>query len=530
MAHEPARDPSAHATAAGSAQSREEAILDQYVEKPSPLRDWVEAKVRQAPWWCISFLVHVIALLILWSWPVTSSADVPEQFGGPVIVDVDTPEPDTIVPPEPQPPVEPPLDLKEYDITETTNLTPTLEKPQDTVKPGDPIENPGGDGTPEEPVWGQTPVIGPPTFIGPPVPRPPKGPGYGPRGELGGLIQGPKHPPGIENLSAVLLWLARVQEKDGSWDAKKWDGAQPYRVGMTGLALLAFQGAGFTHRKGKTFRQVVARALQWMQDNQRDNGSFPWQTFYEQGIATMAVCEAYGMTGDPRLKPMAQRAIDYVVKLQPEHGGYRYNGPVLQGEGDMSVTGWQIMAIKSAILAELKVPPEAVERSRLFLKNTARDYGASSYLAGDQGAGSLAVTSIGLLCRVFLNDGDVYQMEIRQGADFLLRAEAPAALPAEGGASKQLIADLYYTYYSSLAMFQAGPEYWRAWKTMYLQPLKAAQVHAKFDAAGRDIKGSFDPAKEKWGRQGGRVYASAMAALCFEAPYRFLPLYQQRGR
>ncbi len=395
--------------------------------------------------------------------------------------------------------------------------------------------------TPEEPRlgahWGDDtlandpvlpPMIGLDDLFG--EKRPPRGPmPYGEREKLGDSLQ-KKGKPGkdiveiLTPLEAALLWLQRAQERDGSWDAKSWGGASHYKVGMTGLALLAYQGAGCTHRKG-SYRHTIARGLEWLRDNQRRyDGGFPWETFYEQGIATIAVCEAYTITQDPRLRDMAQRAITYIVNLQPDHGGFRYGGAVPKDQGDMSVTGWQIMAIKSAMIAGLDVPPRAVERSRVFLKNSLRDYGASAYLVGDRGAGSAAVTSVGLLCRIFLNDRGDYEAEIMQGANLLARRENPQHDAPLGGASKELGADLYYTYYSALAMFQVGGEFWRDWKKMHLDPLKAAQVREKFDPQGRYIKGSWDPAKHRWGAQGGRVFTTAMGALCLEAPFRFLPM------
>ncbi|MFC1805993.1 prenyltransferase/squalene oxidase repeat-containing protein, partial [Planctomycetota bacterium] len=324
-----------------------------------------------------------------------------------------------------------------------------------------------------------------------------------------------------------LIWLARAQEPDGSWDAKRWDGAQPYRVGSTGLALLAFLGAGYTHRRGP-FKETVRRGLGWLAARQRPDGSFPWQTFYEQGIATMAVSEAYQMTRYPTLGRVAQRAADYIFAVQPDHGGFRYTGPVARGEGDMSVTGWQIMALKSARSAGLRVPQTAFDRSHTFLAGAWRGYGASAYLVSKQGKGSLAVSAIGMACRIFL-DPDRYEEEIRETAQLLLDADLTDGKAVPGGASKQLVRDLYYTYYSSLAMFQygSGGEAWRVWDSMFRAPLANEQIQTVRDARGRHIRGSWDPASHRWGKAGGRVYTTAMALLSIEVPYRFLPIYKR---
>jgi hypothetical protein len=270
----------------------------------------------------------------------------------------------------------------------------------------------------------------------------------------------------------------------------------------------------------------VGKGLNWLRLNQKDTGAFEWTTFYEQGIATMAACEAFALSGDPDAKFLAQKAVDYIVRLQPEHGGFRYQGAVAEGEGDLSVTGWQIMAIASAQHAGLKVPPVAVDRFHRFLARTARKYGASAYLAGQEGAGSLAVTSVGLLSRIFLDDRR-YDDEILTSAKYLVGVEAPGLKTVPGGASKELVRDLYYTYYSALAMYQAGEEFWRLWKAAFFEPLLAGQVRQERDAHGRFIRGSWDPAHERWGKAGGRVYTTAMAALTLEVPFRYLRVYRR---
>lgn len=508
----------------------EEAMLERYVEHPSRVRDWLEARLRQAPWWCISFLVHVCALLVLWSWPVRSHADIETPITELPVSIVDKAEPEIQERQEEKPPQDPPVELEDFEIADVPDVMVRGEEsevePLTPVEPaeGSPFENP------ELPrLDGLPPIIGPESMnpLAPPPGRLPPGDRKKLREAIEGKPVGREIITLVPPLIAALNWLAQAQERDGSWDARAWGGANSYKVGMGGLALLAFQGAGFTHKQGR-YQRVILAGLDWLRNSQRDNGSFPWETFYEQGIATIAVCEAYALTGDPRVGRMAQRAISYIVAQQPEHGGFRYGGAVPRDQGDMSVTGWQIMAIKSAIMAGLDVPATAVERSLVFLRNSAREYGASAYLVGDQGPGSAAMTAVGLLCRVFLNDGRQYDHEIGQAAAYLGRRENPGLDAPPTGASKELVADLYYTYYSSLAMFQVGGEHWRAWQKMYLEPLKAAQVTATRDAAGKFVKGSWEPANDRWGARAGRVYTTAMGALCLEAPYRFLPMLQAR--
>ena len=322
-------------------------------------------------------------------------------------------------------------------------------------------------------------------------------------------------------VEAGLKWLARAQEKDGRWDCKRWHGGD-HDVGTTGLALLAFLGAGYTHTKGK-YKTTVSKGLSWLAANQKPTGAFGYRTFYEQGIATIAVAEAYGLTRSPKVGRMAQKALDFIVGQQPDHGGYRYRGACPKAEGDLSVTGWQILAVKSAICSELRVGPKVVERCRVFLKNSYAGHGKSKYTVGSGAPGSPAIWAIGLCARQFL--GGDYDEEIRAAADALLDHGKQAGA---GQGSGKLVGDLYYTYYSVLGMYQMGEPWWPLWNEMFRKPLVNCITKRLHDEKGRYVRGSWDPKNHKWASRGGRVYATAMAVLCLEVYYRFLPIYRKR--
>jgi hypothetical protein len=500
--------------------------LDQYVVSESPAREWLMEQLRRAPWWMISFLVHTLVLLILWKWPYRAMADL--ETYAPIEVEliaeqqIEEIEQEEFEPPD----VEEDLEVPIEDIPISPE-TPTLEEPgpdldlppdeemvKDVERPIPSIDPPSA--TPVFAVESSQNRLSRGIYSG----RTSRGRAAA-RGGRGGTSANAE-----SAVMAGLKWLAKAQEKDGSWNAKKWEGRAPYEVGMTGLALLCFLGAGYTEQKGP-FKTTVARGLAWLKAHQKPDGRFPYQTFYEMGIAAMAVSEAYGLSRNPATGRMAQKALDYIVKVQPDHGGFRYKGSVPKGEGDMSVTGWQIMAIKSGICAELKVPEQAVERSRVFLKNSWREYGRSAYIVSGKGrGGSLAVTSIGMLCRIFLG-GEGYDDEIRQTANFLISKEMKGGKPVPGGTSKELVHDLYYTYYACLAMFQTGGEFWANWNTMFRDALVKAQVH-KVNEGGKYVRGSWDPKKHKRGAgKAGRVYCTAMAILSLEVYYRFLPVYKR---
>jgi prenyltransferase beta subunit len=294
-------------------------------------------------------------------------------------------------------------------------------------------------------------------------------------------------------------------------------------VGVTGLALLAFAGAGLTHARGM-YRSTVGKGLDWLRANQKPDGHFPWHSFDEQGIAALALCEFYGLTADRNLRVMAKRAIDYIVSVQPEHGGFGRQGAVPKEEGDMLVTGWQILAMKSAMLVELDVLPRAIERSLVFLKNTNRGNVASADRVGSKDVSPTA-TAIGTACRALLNHDDEYDIEIVAGAKWLLEYEKRVGSAGQG--QHRLAGDLSYSYFGALAMCEVQGDYWRQWREFSWDPLERAQSQAAVDDTGRPIRGSWNPAIDCRGKEGGRVYTTAMAILVLEIWPRFPRLYRK---
>ena len=120
----------------------------------------------------------------------------------------------------------------------------------------------------------------------------------------------------------------------------------------TGLALLTFMAAGYTHEDQK-YRQTVRRGLDWLVKHQLPDGSLSYRGsppthFDSQGIATMALCEAYGMTRDRDLREPAQKAIDFIVASQIPIAAA---GDISCGRApSTSVTGWQLLRRRAGIM------------------------------------------------------------------------------------------------------------------------------------------------------------------------------------
>jgi hypothetical protein len=306
-----------------------------------------------------------------------------------------------------------------------------------------------------------------------------------------------------KSVDDALGWLARAQEEDGHWDAQRWGGGN-VDAAVTGLALLAFLGHGETDREGK-YRRNVYKALEWLERFQAPDGSFKAR-FYTQGICTMAASEAYGLSRNPRWKSMAQKAVNFCVQNQNPEGGWDYGGNN-PGRVDTSVTGWVVMGVKSGVASGLDVPPEAISRIKNWLKWSVNAQGLTGY-AGEPGkpsGGSPAMTAVATLGRQFMG----------WKRDHPDMTKALAYLDKSG----VTLENMYYTYYATLVMFQAGGEFWNKWNKAFRDPLIDKQVTGR----GLEFDGSWDT-DISYGAQGGRVYSTAMSVFCLEIYYRFLPL------
>lgn len=325
-----------------------------------------------------------------------------------------------------------------------------------------------------------------------------------------------------------LNWLAAHQRKDGSWCFNlneppcngmcRNSGDAPSTTASTGLALLPFLGAGYTHLEGE-HKDVVKRGLYYLSTKAivtrgREGISLTdGSTMYGHGIATIALCEAYGMTKDETLKALAQGAVRYIVTAQdPRGGGWRYT----PGEqGDTTVTGWQLMALKSAQMAKLEVPSPTLSAVRKFLDGVQYDRG-SRY--GYQTANMRApdhenTTAVGLLCRMYTG-WRREKPQLYRGIKHLHR----------WGPSRN---NMYYNYYATQVMFHWGGAEWEAWNDPMRDYLISHQSTESHES------GSWHFPDPMYGDHGGRLYNTALAIMMLEVYYRHLPLFGEeavRGR
>jgi hypothetical protein len=319
-------------------------------------------------------------------------------------------------------------------------------------------------------------------------------------------------------VQAALAWLAANQEPDGRWNPARHGGGQETHesgrdrqgagshaeTAVTGLAILAMTASGNTHRDGP-HRATVRRAVQYLLQSQAADGNLGgqgavYEFMYCHGMATFALGEVLGMTGDDRLREPLARAVAFTLAMQdPVGGGWRYRA---HEPGDTSQFGWQLMALRSAELAGVPVPESAWQGAIRFLQSVSSgtQYGLASYRPGEQV--SRTMTAEALACRQILRLAPDSPTS-REAGDLIV-----AELPGAG------TGNLYYWYYATMALHRLKGPYWKPWNTALQQTL--LQTQQKSGSGG----GSWDP-NTRWDGYGGRVYATALASLCLEAYYRF---------
>jgi hypothetical protein len=355
-------------------------------------------------------------------------------------------------------------------------------------------------------------------------------------------------------VDGALRWFKKHQSPNGMWDPVMYPancqetpkcepgdihnafGSNP-TVAMTGYAVLCFLGAGFDHKTPSKFKATVQKGLQYLLKAQRADGLMGVRN-YEHAVGTMALAEAFAMTGDPDLKAPAQNSVKFLLERQIKDTGknadkkynalgwdYELPNP---GRVDASVTGWCVMALKSALAGGLNVGT-GMEGAKKWLERSWKaanpDWAklADPYMAesgfpyvwdpnteaveiGAPGGAAHDMAPIGALCAVFLghHGGDIMLESL---CNHIMKYQVPTAYPC----------NTYYMYYSTLAIFQAGGDRWKRWNSTVRDLLVKAQRQSAdcFD-------GSWDAHNTVFtGSEMGRVLSTAYCCLCLEVYYRY---------
>jgi squalene cyclase len=304
----------------------------------------------------------------------------------------------------------------------------------------------------------------------------------------------------LDRIDRGLIYLASQQEQNGSFGRGRFAN----HVAITAIAGLAFMSAGHVPGRGE-YGKNVQRALDFILENVQESGLIAAQTahgpMYGHGFATLFLGEVYGMSmSDDRVRVALEKAVDLIVRTQNREGGWRYQPvPV---DADVSVTICEVMALRSARNAGVKVPRETIDRAVRYVRDCQNDDGGFRYMTRE-GTSAWPRTAAGVATLFYA--GVHEDNSIDRGLGYLLRT----ALPGSGRVRQS---HFYYgQYYAAQAMYLAGGQWWQTWWP-----------------AARDSLLQRQSANGGWlDHHIGGAYSTAMALVVLQVPKRYLPIFQR---
>jgi hypothetical protein len=321
-------------------------------------------------------------------------------------------------------------------------------------------------------------------------------------------------PPQVQSsIDRGLSWLAHHQQTDGQWLTNVDHGPS---VAITSLAAMAFMARGHVPGQGP-YGDNLNKAVDFILSKQAPSGLLASnanaQTMYDHGIATVMLCEACGMLDDARqerVKTAVSKAVRLILNAQniPKDpgsaGGWRYFAT--SPDSDISVTGWQLMALRGAANIGADIPQRAIANGIAYIRRRQTPSGGFTYSSSDMGGSTNpARTGTGVLALELLGQHD--SKESLAGGAYLLKN------PIRNDPGTHYF---YTVYYCSQAAYQLGGKYWEVLAPTIRDSLLQRQ--------GRDGSWSVSQSTEA---QGGPAYGTAMAILALAVPYRYLPIYQR---
>lgn len=308
----------------------------------------------------------------------------------------------------------------------------------------------------------------------------------------------------------ALPWLANAQRPSGAWTT----GQTGESTAATSLAILAFLAAGHVPDEGP-WGHHLTRGIGWILQQQDEEGllvgpSSSHGPMYSHGITTLMLAEVSGMVNSNQVtdcRRVLQRAVKLIVDAQNQpksdmaDGGWRYK-PTSR-DSDLSVTAWQLLALRAARDIGCDVPVENIDRAIAYIRRlSVPDRGGFGYTSARGSTVTRAGTGIVALevC------GEHRTRETLAAAQYIL---SHPLTRNEGY--------FYYgAYYCTVGMYKVGGDEWQT-----IRPALYSVILNTQDPEGYWVP----PAGNE--SEAGRVYATSMSILALAVEYAYLPIYQR---
>jgi hypothetical protein len=354
---------------------------------------------------------------------------------------------------------------------------------------------------------------------------------------------GPYGRPADAASEAGLRWLKKHQSLNGMWSASQYyincpdaikceagidkTGAD---IAMTGYAISCFLGQGYDHVTVNKYRKVVKNGIEYLLSVQKPDGLLGERN-YEHPIATLALIESYGMTSDQTLRIPSQKAVDIILLKQSKLKGDEYSRlgwDYVNPDAnriDASISGWNIMALKSAVGAGLNVG-EAINGAKKYIDGawkaankdwdklndpyTDKSVFPYTWNANTNSTDRDHLSFVGATCAVFLGhkSGDIMlESMLNDAEERWIKNEVYKK-------------NNYACYYLSLAQFQAGENHWK----LCLDTLISNSIDTQRQTEDC-FDGSWDYAGQSWhGADTGRVLSTCYNILNLQVAYRYMQI------
>jgi hypothetical protein len=329
-----------------------------------------------------------------------------------------------------------------------------------------------------------------------------------------------------------LAWLAKTQGPEGNWKSND--------LGLVSMGTLAFLSAGHLPGRGR-YGQNVQRSMDYVIRNAKPSGllniSVGQHEMYNHGLSTFVLGQAYGMSGDPRLGPVLDRALKLIAQTQCRDGGWDYAAQPLPNGHDLSLAVMQAKALRSAVDSGLEVSPEVIEAA---IRSVRQHYlpkdcpynadeseqrkhpGQFTYSRGG-GTGSIAMAAAGVVCLQEFAQYDDWRIE--KSMEVVAEAVRNMSNPSDPKKGPLPLDEQFFPYaiyYIGQALYQVGGNDWQTCYPLLRDYLVQNQIHS----TQPETDGMWE-ARGSIRERPGQMYMTAVACFVLAMPNRYLPILQE---
>ncbi len=319
-----------------------------------------------------------------------------------------------------------------------------------------------------------------------------------------------------------LRWLKKQQNGNGSW------GDGQFKASMTGITLLAYLAHCETPLS-EEFGENVLKGISFLVDLGMKNPVISEQpglkeVCYDHAVATYALCEAYtfckqmDIPSISNLERVVVKAVDRILDAQCPNGGwaYSYNNRI-NPNIDLSVTGWNVQALKAAEHGGIKPTKgeirTALRKAAMYCRKNVMPDGKFSYKENGENPRS-SLVGVGVLSLQMTGNGS--DSAARKGLDWI-KNNVKTLEWGKGSGTENVKSNLYMHYYCVQAAMNRGGDVWASYNKAFRDAV----------LGGQKPDGSFSNNDTGYAEclsgKSKNIYRQCLATLMLETYYRFLP-------